>query len=46
MSYDWLREVVRDAWNAIDDQYLDELLDKMHQRCKDCYNADGGPTGW
>jgi transposase len=45
MLYDRLRKVVRDAWNAIDDQHLDELLDTMHQRCKDCYNADGGPTG-
>jgi transposase len=49
MSYDRLREVVRNAWNAwnaIDDQYLDELLDTMQKRCEDCYNTDGGPTGW
>jgi transposase len=46
MTYDKLRLAIREAWEAVEERYLDELLDTMPQRCEDCYNADGGPTHW
>jgi transposase len=44
MSYNKLRLAIREAWEAVDQKSLDELLDTMPQRCKDCLDADGGPT--
>lgn len=46
LTYDQLRTAINEAWESIDEEYLDELLDTMPQRCQDCLNANGGSTKW
>ena len=45
-TYDQLRKVVREAWDAITIEQLNELVDSMHQRCLDVIEAKGGHTKW
>lgn len=45
-SYDQLRGIVKEAWDAITPQQLHDLLDTMQQRCQDVIDAEGGPTKW
>jgi tryptophanase len=45
-TYDQLRKAVKEAWDAITIEQLNELLDSMHQRCVDVIAAKGGHTKW
>jgi hypothetical protein len=44
LSYDALRELVRAAWDAVPEGYLDGLIDSMQARCPAVINAEGGHT--
>lgn len=46
MSYDKLRRVVKEAWDAVPEEYFTELLHTMHQRCLDVVTANGMHTKW
>ena len=46
LSYDRLREAVREAWDSITEQQLKELLETMRERCQDVINAQGGYAKW
>jgi hypothetical protein len=46
LPYERLRIVVREAWEAITDEQLSELIDTMRQRCQDVIDAKGGHTKW
>lgn len=41
MTYDQLRAVVKEAWDAISDSYLMEQLDSMDERCQTVIDANG-----
>ena len=41
MSYDKLRAAVKEAWEAVPEDYLMELLDSMPARCQAVINAKG-----
>lgn len=41
MTYDRLRIAVKEAWDAIEDWYLEELLSTMPERCEAVIAADG-----
>jgi transposase len=45
-TYDRLREVVKEAWDAITTEYLQDLISTMPQRCEDVIQAQGGHTTW
>ena len=45
-SYDTLRKQVREAWDAIREDTLEELIDTMQERCQDVIDAEGGHTKW
>lgn len=42
ISYDKLREMVKEAWDSISHERVCELLQTMRQRCQDIIDADGG----
>ncbi len=44
LSYDSLRQAVREAWNAVTPNQLDELINSMHDRCQAVMDAQGGHT--
>jgi len=44
MSYDKLRAAVKEAWDAVPEEYLMELLDSMDDRCEAVKLADGMHT--
>jgi DDE superfamily endonuclease len=44
MSYDALRKAVKEAWDAVPNDYLMELLDSMPDRCKAVIKANGMHT--
>nr|XP_001389473.2 beta-1,4-glucosidase [Aspergillus niger CBS 513.88] len=44
LSYDQLREVVRAAWDALPEAFLDGLINSMPARCQAVINAEGGHT--
>lgn len=46
LSYDRLRRAVCEAWDAIPDEFLTELLESMAQRCQDVIDANEGHTRW
>ncbi len=46
MTYKMLRKVVREAWDSISVEQLNELIDSMHQRCQDVIDAEGKHTKW
>jgi transposase len=41
LSYDALRRAVNEAWEAIEESYLTELLSKMRARCQAVIDANG-----
>lgn len=45
-SYDNLRRVVKEAWEAVPLEKLVERLETMPQRCQDVIDAEGGYTNW
>lgn len=42
MSYDQLRRVVKEAWDAVSEDYLEELILTMPDRCRLVIEANGG----
>lgn len=46
LSYNRLREAIREAWDSITEQQLKELLETMRERCQDVIDAQGGYTKW
>ena len=44
LSYDVLRKAVREAWDAITPEQLNELVKSMSARCQAVIDAEGGPT--
>jgi transposase len=46
VSYDALRKQVLEAWEAIGEDLLSQLVDTMQQRCQDVIDADGRHTKW
>lgn len=45
-SYDQLRAGLQAAWEAISEDWLQELLSQMPQRCQDVIDAEGRHTKW
>ena len=45
-SYDQLRERVIQAWNAVGQDLLKQLVDEMPKRCQDVIDANGMHTKW
>jgi hypothetical protein len=43
---DELRRQVKEAWEAIESQTLEDLLSTMPQRCQDVIDANGMHTKW
>jgi transposase len=43
-TYDQLRQIVQEAWNAVSDQTLSSLIESMKERCEAVIAADGGHT--
>ena len=41
MSYNRLREAVKEAWEVITEAELDSLMDEMGDRCQNVIDADG-----
>ena len=41
LSYDRLRQAVREAWDSITEEQFGSLLDSMHDRCQAVINANG-----
>ena len=41
ITYDPLREAVAAAWEAVEEDYLEELLATMPARCQAVIDADG-----
>jgi transposase len=46
LSYDKLRQAVKEAWDSISSEQLNDLIDIMHQRCIDVIKAKGQHTKW
>jgi transposase len=46
LSYDKLRQAVKEAWDSISSEQLNDLIDTMHQRCIDVIKAKGQHTKW
>ena len=46
MIYKMLRKVVREVWDSIFVEQLNELIDQMQQRCQDVIDAEGKHTKW
>ena len=44
--YTELRQRVTEAWNAIGQDLLGQLIDTMPQRCQAVIDANGGHTKW
>ena len=44
MSYDALRAAVREAWEAVPQSYLTELIGSMRERCQAVIKANGMHT--
>jgi hypothetical protein len=43
-GYDQLRTAITEAWNAVPESYLLELLESMPARCQAVIDADGKHT--
>jgi hypothetical protein len=43
-EYGALRAAVLAAWEAVDERYLNELLESMPQRCQEVIDANGSHT--
>jgi transposase len=46
MTYPQLRQAVREAWDSITVDQLNELIDSMHDRCQAVIDASGMHTPW
>lgn len=46
MSYDALCVAVHEAWEAVPEHLLSQLLGTMQQRCLDVITANGMHTRW
>jgi transposase len=46
LTYDILRTIVKEAWEAITTEQLYELIESKQQRCKDVISAEGRFTKW
>lgn len=46
LSYNELRAAVKEAWDAITVELLNDLIDSMPERCRDVIDAQGGYTKW
>jgi len=46
LSYDQLRKAIREAWDSITVEQLQELINSTQQRCQDVINAQGGYRWW
>jgi hypothetical protein len=46
MSYDELRKVVQEAWDAIPEEWLIFQVRTMHERCEDIIKVNGMHTKW
>ena len=46
VPYDVLRARVKEAWDVIGEDKLNELIESMPQRCQDVIDAEGGHTRW
>ena len=44
LTYNLLRSAVREAWDAVPDDFLNQLIDDMPKRCKAVIRADGKHT--
>lgn len=44
LSYDQLRQAVREAWEQITPEFLGNLIAEMPRRCQAVINADGVHT--
>ena len=44
LSYDALRKAVREAWDVVTPEQLNELINEMPARCQAVIDAEGGPT--
>lgn len=44
LSYDTLRQAVREAWDAVTPRQLNQLIDSMKARCQAVITANGGQT--
>lgn len=44
LSYNILRKAVGEAWDAVTSDQLDELIDKMPDRCQAVIDSDGKHT--
>ena len=44
LSYDQMRQAVREAWDAITPEQLDDLIDTMHDRSQAVIDAEGKHT--
>ena len=43
LSYDALRKAVREAWDAVTPELLNQLIEEMSARCQAVIDAEGGP---
>ena len=43
-TYDMLRKIVQEAWDAITETFLRELVETMPARCQAVIDAQGGHT--
>ena len=43
LSSDALRKAVRETWDAVTPEQLNELIDEMGARCQTVIEAEGGP---
>jgi hypothetical protein len=46
MTYKQLRNIVKEVWDSISAEQLNELIDIMYQRCQDVIDAYGKYTKW
>ena len=44
LNYDQLRAAVKDAWEALPDRILNDLIDEMPKRCEAVIKANGHQT--
>ncbi len=44
MKASTIRKAVREAWDAVTPEQLNELINEMQARCQAVIDAEGGPT--
>lgn len=43
-SLNEMRDIIRDEWDSLPQQLIDNLVDSMRKRITECINANGGPA--